>query len=287
MPRQCYGIPYMGSKWRLADWILSYLPDAPIDAPQDGERERERVFVDLFAGGCAMTHAAIKSGRFDKVIANDLSVAPQVFKKAVEQGADDWIEWVSREEFKELDTNTVDGLAKAVIFGFGYKISSYQCSPDNEIKQKKLFEHSLLTGERPCERCRALEVGNAFAHVSGSVDVSSLVISQTDYSDVDIPCGSVVYADPPYKGTEKYGRAKNKIVFDYDRFHRFLDESDFPIFVSEFTCPSCCTRIASVVRTQSLGNSNNCRRREGLYIQSRFVDWYREARPDVVLECDC
>ena len=43
MPRQCYGIPYMGSKWRLADWILSYLPDAPIDAPQDGERERESI----------------------------------------------------------------------------------------------------------------------------------------------------------------------------------------------------------------------------------------------------
>ena len=40
MPRQCYGIPYMGSKWRLADWILSYLPDAPID----GEREREREY---------------------------------------------------------------------------------------------------------------------------------------------------------------------------------------------------------------------------------------------------
>lgn len=39
MPRQCYGIPYTGSKWRLADWILSYLPDAPIDAPQGGERE--------------------------------------------------------------------------------------------------------------------------------------------------------------------------------------------------------------------------------------------------------
>lgn len=62
-----------------------------------------------------MTHAAIKSGRFDKVIANDLSVAPQVFKKAVEYGADDWMEWVSREEFKALDTNTVDGLAKALL----------------------------------------------------------------------------------------------------------------------------------------------------------------------------
>lgn len=284
MPRQCYGIPYMGSKWRLADWILSYLPDAPIDAPHGGERER--VFVDLFAGGCAMTHAAIKSGRFDKVIANDLSVAPQVFKKAVEYGADDWKEWVSREEFKALDTDTVDGLAKALMFGFGYNTSTYGYSHDNEIRQKNLFEHYFLTGERPCGKCQALSAENAFDRLRCSVDISSLVISKTDYSDVDIPCGSVVYADPPYKGTGKYGRGKNKIVFDYDRFYRFLDEADFPIFVSEFSCPSGCTRIASVVRNQTMGNSNNCRRREGLYIQSRFVDWYREVRPDVVLECD-
>lgn len=234
-----------------------------------------------------MTHAAIKSGRFDKVIANDLSVAPQVFKKAVEYGADDWMEWVSREEFKALDTNTVDGLAKALIFGFGYKINTYGYSHDSEIKQKRAFEHFLKTGERSCERCQALSAEDAFARVMGSVDVSNLVISKTDYSDVNIPCGSVVYADPPYKGTETYGRAKNKVLFDYNRFYRFLDEADFPIFVSEFSCPSGCTRIASVVRNQTLSNSNSCRRREGLYIQSRFVDWYREVRPDVVLECDC
>lgn len=285
MPRQCYGIPYMGSKWRLADWILSYLPDAPIDAPQDGERER--VFVDLFAGGCAMTHAAIKSCRFDKVIANDLSVAPQVFKKAVEQGADDWIGWVSREEFKELDTNTVDGFAKALMFGFGYKINAYGYSHDNEIKNKKLYDRYILTGERPRERCLPIERKNSFDRVRGSVDLSSLVISQNDYSAVDIPFGSVVYADIPYKGTAKYEFGKNKIIFDYNRFYRFLDEADFPIFISEFSCPSGCTRIASVVRNQTFGNSNSCKRREGLYIQSRFVDWYREVRPDVVLECDC
>lgn len=33
--------------------------------------------------------------------------------------------------------------------------------------------------------------------------------------------------------------------------------------------------------------SNNVKRTDGLYIQSMFVDWYREVRPDVVLECDC
>lgn len=98
----------------------------------------------------------------------------------------------------------------------------------------------------------------------------------------------MTHADPPYRNSEWYGRKnQNQIVFDYSRFDQFLAEADFPIFISEFSCPSDCTRIASVVRNQTLGNSNNCRRTEGLYIQSRFVDWYREVRPDVVLECDC
>lgn len=37
-----YGLPYMGSKNKIAEWILSYLPKA------------ENLY-DLFCGGCAIT----------------------------------------------------------------------------------------------------------------------------------------------------------------------------------------------------------------------------------------
>lgn len=47
MPRQCYGIPYMGSKWRLADWILSYLPDAPIGGVRERVQPYFRILVRL------------------------------------------------------------------------------------------------------------------------------------------------------------------------------------------------------------------------------------------------
>ena len=43
-----YGVPYQGSKSRIAKDIIDQLPT--------GNR-----FVDLFAGGCAITHAAILS----------------------------------------------------------------------------------------------------------------------------------------------------------------------------------------------------------------------------------
>ena len=40
-----YGLPYKGSKNRIAKKILDVLPAAP-------------VLYDVFAGGCAITHAA-------------------------------------------------------------------------------------------------------------------------------------------------------------------------------------------------------------------------------------
>ena len=49
--KQSFGAPYMGSKNRMAKDIIELLPSG-------------RRFVDLFAGGCAMTHAAILSGKY-------------------------------------------------------------------------------------------------------------------------------------------------------------------------------------------------------------------------------
>lgn len=54
-----YGIPYQGSKNRIAKDIVELLPS--------GKR-----FVDLFAGGCAMTHAAMLSGKYERFLVNDL-----------------------------------------------------------------------------------------------------------------------------------------------------------------------------------------------------------------------
>lgn len=49
----------MGSKNKLAENIIEQLPT--------GNR-----LVDLFCGGCAITHAALLSGKWNEVLANDL-----------------------------------------------------------------------------------------------------------------------------------------------------------------------------------------------------------------------
>ena len=45
-----YGVPYQGSKNKICKWVIDNLPSG-------------KVFVDLFAGGCAVTHAAMLSGK--------------------------------------------------------------------------------------------------------------------------------------------------------------------------------------------------------------------------------
>ncbi len=66
-----YGIGYMGSKNKVADGIMAVLPSG-------------RCFVDLFAGGCAMTHAALLSDKWEKVLSNDMYpvVGQDVFRQA-------------------------------------------------------------------------------------------------------------------------------------------------------------------------------------------------------------
>ena len=83
------GLPYQGSKRCIATRIVDLFPAA-------------QTLVDVFAGGCAVTHAALLSGKFDKIIANDLSDAPQLFYYCVKYGVPEKPRWVSREDFFAL-----------------------------------------------------------------------------------------------------------------------------------------------------------------------------------------
>lgn len=55
-----YGIPYLGSKNRIAKDIIEVLP-------------RGKRLVDLFAGGCAITHCGMLSGKWKEFLVNDIN----------------------------------------------------------------------------------------------------------------------------------------------------------------------------------------------------------------------
>ena len=133
-----YGLPYMGSKSRIADKILDLIPP--------GE-----VFVDLFAGGCAVTHAAILRKQYRRYIVNDITDYPDLFLRAcrgeikMEQAR-----WISREEFHAQ--KETDPLIR-LLWSFGNCGNFY--SYPQEIEPYKRAVFALLTAQDLPERLRA------------------------------------------------------------------------------------------------------------------------------------
>lgn len=83
------GIPYKGSKSLIAERLLLLLPSADY-------------FVDLFAGGCAMTHAAVLSNKYRRIIANDITDIPRLFVDAARGKYSQETRWISKEDFMQL-----------------------------------------------------------------------------------------------------------------------------------------------------------------------------------------
>ena len=94
-----FGLPYKGSKNTLAQGIVERLPSAG-------------TFVDLFCGGCAVTHAAMLAGRWERFLINDICGAmPQLFLDAVRGKFRNETRWISHEEFNRL--KDTDGYVRA------------------------------------------------------------------------------------------------------------------------------------------------------------------------------
>lgn len=84
-----YGIPYKGSKNKIAEWVVASLPAG-------------RRLVDLFAGGCAVTHCAMRAGRYAEYLTNDVGTGPRLFADAAAGKYRDERRWISRGDFFRL-----------------------------------------------------------------------------------------------------------------------------------------------------------------------------------------
>ena len=250
------GLPYQGSKRRIATKIVDLFPAAP-------------VLVDVFAGGCAVTHAALLSGKFDKVIANDVSDAPQLFYYCAKYGVPEKPRWVSREDFFALKDR--DPLIR---YCYSFKNDGRSYCYGRDIEPLKRAAHravvdgdcSLLpadilgpvrnalsgvlgTHERYlCYRRAIRELNKGrfdLQHISrynrtseircNSLNSAALLVYRKDYRDLYLPDGAVVYCDPPYANTTDYGSG-----FDHRAFYAWCRAvgKGHQIFVSEYWMPS-------------------------------------------------
>ena len=118
-----YGLPYKGSKNRIAKKILDILPPAP-------------VLYDVFCGGCAVTHAALLSGKYSRVVANDINgMIPHAFETAITGGFRNEYRWISRDDFQRL--YKTDPYV-AICFSFGNNLHDYCYACDLEPYKRAL-----------------------------------------------------------------------------------------------------------------------------------------------------
>ena len=118
-----YGLPYKGSKNKLAERIVRLLP-------------KRTHLIDLFCGGCAVSHAALLMGKYENIHINDINwMCPTLFIDALNGKYNDENRWISREDFFRLkDTDPY----VAVVWSFGNNLRDYLYSKEIEPLKKAI-----------------------------------------------------------------------------------------------------------------------------------------------------
>lgn len=282
----------MGSKNLIAERLVSQFP-------------RAEYFVDLFAGGCAMTHAAFLSGKFNNFICNDLDFrGVELFKQAVSGKFKNENRWISRDDFYKLKDSD---LYVRFCWSFGNNQKDYLYSKQKE-RQKRALHYAILFDDwvefyelfpdiydevakeilfvndvkkrysiiRHCFVSQKMQSLESLQRLQSLERLESLQILQSietikmDYRKVVIPYDSVVYADPPYKG-----RASYSVKFDSDLFFDWCRNQNFPIYISEYDAPKDFKAVFEINKTNSLCATKNFTNKEKLFLHERFVEYRR------------
>ena len=278
MRKTLYGLNWIGSKGLFADQIINVLPSAD-------------TFVDLFCGGCAITHCALLSGKYNRVIANDIKDMASFFKQALEGKIENLYEPVTREEFfmrikepKIASCWSFSGNAESYVWNKETEkinLELFNCVASDNFQTRKQSlrkAFSLLTDLYDSGKLnrtsitpeRKTTVFSALARVANLSKLSylspKLECSHKDYQDVTIPYNSTVYCDIPYIGCATYNEGK----FDHNTFYEWWNAQDFPVFVSEYTAPDAFGCIWQTTRRVTSGNINYKTSVEKIFVQKRF-----------------
>ena len=274
------GIPYMGSKRKIAKPLIDYMLNSNPNA---------KYFYDLFGGGGAMSFEALKRKRFKKVFYNEFNEAiVNLLIKIKNDGVTpEFYEWIDRETFNKYKDGNCwkSGLIKTCwSFGnnvdkgylFGANIEKYKMLLHNIIVnkcQKSILQFEKLTNlqidnywlNNDDLHKRRLNIMRLIAKEKGRGDLESLQnlqqlqnlqISNLSYEDVKIETPineTIIYCDPPYKGTGKYQRD-----IDHDKFLEWVKNSPYKIYVSSYEFDLPC--VFELSHRSSLSATNNSKK---------------------------
>lgn len=278
-----YGLPYQGSKNSVAEWVIDHLPTAD-------------TLVDLMAGGCAISHAALMSGKYKHVIANDITDTAFIFDAAMRGEMDGYSTVPTRDEFHAVKATDTLG---SILYSFSNNRSNYLYGADMEqvktaatsmilapsIHERRIAYKRFITmldkhiraegmvkdNLKRLEAVQRLERVQALSQIDTQATFTPL---QGDYRNVDIPADAIVYVDPPYRGM----RCDAYNGFDFDAFDAWLRTVPNLTIISEYTAPPECVEITHTQkRVTAAQNDNTKKANEMLLVPARQLDQYKQA----------
>ena len=255
-----FGLPYKGSKNKIAKWVCDILPNA-------------NTLYDLFCGGGAITHYASLNLKYNNYIVNDLnSLCIKGLKMAINGEFKNEKRWISRDDFFKLkDTDYY----VACCFSFGNDFKTYAYGKDIE-QFKKAIHYSVVFNDNfllskfvnidnlnytsddkqdrmiylrkylhnlsnfkdkrieleNLERLQSLERLQRFNELN-NLQKDNIKFYSDDYQNIPLTDkDAVIYCDIPYLNTNKY-----KHSFDYERFYSWAERQEIPIYISEYQMP--------------------------------------------------
>lgn len=206
---------YMGSKAKYAKYLLPFIL---------ADRQPDQWYVEPFVGGCNM---------IDKVRGNRLGNDnnPYLIELLIAlQKGEKFISEIPKSLYDEVRSeyyNSTGKFDKSFIGWVGFMASNgrffeggYSGISNTKIGTQRNYITESING--------------IFKQLPGILDVN---FCYADYLRLTIPENSIIYCDPPYKGTKQYSTSRN---FNYDVFWQWCREQKIAghqIFISEYEAP--------------------------------------------------
>ena len=258
-----YGLPYTGSKSRIAHWVIDNLPCG-------------RVLIDAFAGGCAITHRALLSQKWQTIIANDINGKyPQPFLDAIHGKYRDEKRWISREDFERLKSQ--DAFV-ACCFSFGNNLRDYMYSKPIEPYKRALhyaivFDDFAPMQELMPEVARAITealLGQKKLH-DRRITAQNVIVKTLKRLTGDNYAHSIIQSNPLYQSI----RHSNKDAQRLERLHSLQSLQSLESL----------ERLQSLESLESLQRLQSLERLERLRVTSlSYADIY--IPDEAVIYCD-
>lgn len=230
---------YMGSKAKYAKYILPIILK---------DRKEGQWYVEPFVGGANM---------MDKVDGNRMAFDNNRWLIAT------WKGLIEKEKQPIINKASYD-LARLQFRGL--KESHFSLFEVGYIGWMGSFNGRFFdggySGQTETRDYVAEQIKNTIHQIE---KLENVVFECTHYSDIIIPTNSIIYCDPPYKGTKQYCTSKDFCYHTFFEWCREQKSKGHSIFISEYSAPDDFKCVWEMQVTNSMNTTKTYKPTERLF----------------------